>query len=65
MFYIENFALRLLFCIGTCVIAVVLGGFVKAQFFMHEPFVFDVFKHVAIPVALGALAAVMWQPRAK
>ncbi|MBQ3300676.1 MAG: hypothetical protein IJH04_00735 [Eggerthellaceae bacterium] len=65
MFYIENFALRLLFCVGTCVVAVILVGFVRAEFFAHEPFVLDVFKHIAFPVALGLLATFMWKPRAK
>ena len=65
MFYIENFALRLLFCGGTCVLAVVLASYVRAEFFLHQPFVFDIVRHVAFPVALGALAAFMWKPRAK
>lgn len=65
MFYIENFALRLLFCVGTCVAAVVLVTFIRAQFFTHEPYVFDVVKHALVPGALGLLAAFMWKPRAK
>ena len=65
MFYIENFALRLLFCVGTCVAAVLLVSYIRAEFFAHEPYVFDVVKHVAFPAALGVLAAFMWKPRKK
>lgn len=65
VFYIENFALRLLFCVGTCVAAVVLVTFIKAEFISHEPYVFDVVKCVLFPAALGVLAAFMWKPRKK
>ena len=65
MFYIENFALRLLFCVVTCVAAVILATFVRAQFIAHEPYVFDFVKCLVFPTALGVLAAFMWKPRAK
>lgn len=65
MFYIENFALRLLFCVGTCVAAVILVTFVRAQFIAHEPYVFDFVKCLVFPTALGVLAAFMWKPRTK
>ena len=63
-FYIENFALRLLFCIVTCVAATNLGLFIRASFVAHEPFMFDFVKGLLMPGALGAVAAVMWKPRA-
>ena len=65
MFYIENFALRLLFCVGTCVVAVILVTFIKANFIAHEPYVFDVLKFVLFPAALGVLATFMWKPKQK
>ena len=63
--YIENFALRLLFCVGSCVAAVLLVGYIKAELIEHVPFTLDVVKHIAMPAALGTLAAFMWRPRAK
>lgn len=65
MFYIENFALRLVFCVVTCVVAVIAATFVRAEFFLHEPYVFDALKCIVFPTALGVLAAFMWKPRQK
>ena len=62
MFYIENFALRLLFCIGTTLAAVLLVVFVKSSA-AGVPFALDIIKHVVTPIALGTLAAVMWKPK--
>lgn len=64
-FYIESFALRLLFCIATCVAATNLGLFIRASFIAHEPFTFDVVKGLLMPLALGVLAAFMWKPQEK
>ena len=64
-FYIENFALRLLFCIATCVVATNLAIFVRDTFFAHEPFMFDFVKGLLMPLTLGVVAAFMWKPREK
>ena len=60
-FYIENFALRLLFCIATCVAATNLARFIKASFIAHEPFTFSFVSGLLLPLALGVSAAFMWK----
>ena len=64
-FYIENFALRLLFCIATCVVATNLAIFIRDSFIAHVPFTFDVVKGLVLPLALGMSAAYMWKPQKK
>lgn len=64
-FYIENFALRLLFCIVTCVAATNLGLFVRASFITHEPFTFNLVNGLLMPLLLGVVAAFMWKPQEK
>ena len=64
-FYIENFALRLLFCIATCVAATNLALFIKASFIAHEPFTFNFANGLLLPLALGMSAAYMWKPQKK
>ena len=64
MFYIENFALRLLFCVGTLLIVVLAVGFIRASA-AGMPFVLDPLKHIVLPVALGVLTTFMWKPRQK
>ena len=64
MFYIENFALRLLFCVGTLIIVVLAAGFIRAVA-AGAPFVFEPLKHVVLPIALGVLTTFMWKPRQK
>lgn len=61
MFYIDNFALRILFCVGTAVLASLLGAFVRAEFIVHEAMVIDTFKNLVLPVALGLFAGVIWK----
>ena len=65
MFYIDNFALRIIFCVVTTVLAATLGSFVRAEFIVHQAFVFDVVKNLAIPAMLGALAGFLWKKPAK
>ncbi len=60
MFYIENVALRLLFCVGTLFIVVLAAGFIKASA-AGMPFVFE----PMFPIALGVLTTFMWKPRQK
>lgn len=64
MFYIENFALRLLFCVGTCLAAVLIASFIRFSA-AGQPFVFDPMRHLLMPLALGGLAAFMWKPSQK
>ena len=64
MFYIENVALRLLFCVGTLLIVVLAAGFIKASA-AGMPFVFEPLKHLVMPIALGVLTTFMWKPRQK
>ena len=64
MFYIENVALRLLFCVGTLFIVVLAAGFIKASA-AGMPFVFEPLKHLVMPIALGVLTTFMWKPRQK
>ena len=64
MFYIENFALRLLFCIGTCIAAVLLVLFI-ISIVTSQPLVIDPLRHILLPGAFGLLAAFMWKPSEK
>ena len=64
MFYIENFALRLLFCVGTCIVAVLIVVFIMSAV-SGNPFVLDPVKHLLVPGALGLLASFMWKPAKK
>ena len=64
MFYIENFALRLLFCVGTVLVAVLAAGFIRAAA-AGVPFVLEPLKHVVLPIALGVVTTFMWKPSRK
>ena len=65
MFYIENFALRLLFCVGTLIVVILAIGFIRASA-AGTPFVLDPLKHLALPTGLGVVTAFMWKkPSAK
>ena len=61
MFYIQNFALRLLFCVGTLLVVVLVAGFIKASV-AGMPFVLDPLKHLVLPIALGVVTSFMWRP---
>ena len=64
MFYIENFALRLLFCVVTLVVVVLAVGFIRASA-AGMPFVFDPLKHLVLPVALGVVTTFLGKPSQK
>ena len=64
MFYIENFALRLLFCVGTVLVVVLAAGFIRASV-AGVPFVLEPLKHLVFPIALGVLTTFMWKPSRK
>ena len=64
MFYIQNFALRLLFCVGTLFIVVLAAGYIKASV-AGVPFVLEPLKHLVFPIALGVLTTLMWKPSRK
>jgi hypothetical protein len=61
MFYIENVALRLLFCVGTVLVVVLAVGFFRASA-AGVPFVLDPLKHLVLPIALGVVTTFMWKP---
>ena len=61
MFYIENFALRLLFCVGTLLVVVLAIGLIRASA-AGVPFVLEPLKHVVLPIALGVVTTFMWKP---
>ena len=64
MFYIENFALRLLALVAVCLAVVNLTIFIKCSV-AGDPFSFDVVKNLGFPLFLGVVGAVMWKPRQK
>ena len=64
MFYIENIALRLLFCVGTLLVVVLAVGFIRASA-AGVPFVLEPLKHVLLPIALGVVTTFMWKPSRK
>ena len=64
MFYIEDVALRLLFCVGTVLVVVLAVGFFRASA-AGVPFVLDPLKHLVLPIALGVVTTFMWKPRQK
>ena len=64
MFYTENFALRLLFCVGTVLVVVLAAGFIRASV-AGVPFVLEPLKHLVFPIALGVLTTFMWKPSRK
>ena len=61
-FYIENFALRLVFCIVGMFALWNLGSFVGATFIRHEPFTFGA-SNVIIPIVTGVAEAFVWKPK--
>ena len=59
-FYIENFALRLIFCI-VAMFAIWIGlQFLMDTFIHHEPFALGVLDYI-IPLALGVVQAFTWK----
>lgn len=64
MFYIENFALRLLFLLVTNLGAVNLAIFIKCSL-AGDPFSFSVVKNILFPLFLTAVSIVFWKPREK
>ena len=64
MFYIENFALRLLFLLAVSLAAVNLAIFVKCTA-VGDPFSFDVVKNLGFPVFLTVVSMAFWKPRQK
>ena len=62
-FYIENFFLRLLFCIFLAVAAANLGIYVREVVISHGTYAFDLIRGLLFPTALGVLAAIMWRPK--
>ena len=63
-FYIQNFALRLLFCIAIAAAAANLGIYVRDVVLSHGTFGFDLVRSVLLPLGLGTMAALLWKPKA-
>ena len=64
MFYIQNTALRLLFCVGTLLVVVLAIGLIRASA-ADMPFVLNPLKHLVFPIALGVVTTFLWKPREK
>ncbi|MBR3159724.1 MAG: hypothetical protein IKG18_11090 [Atopobiaceae bacterium] len=63
-FYIENFALRLIFCI-VGMFALWFGlQFIKCNLILHEPMTFGAFD-IVIPLVGGIAEALTWKPKDK
>ena len=60
-FFIENFFLRLLFCIFVAVAAANLGIYVREVVISHGAYAFDLIRGLLFPTGLGVLAALMWR----
>lgn len=62
-FYIENFFLRILFCVVT-MLAVFIGiSYIKNVVIGHGTFELDIFRHVIGPVLCGVTEAIVWKPK--
>ena len=61
-FYIENFVLRLLFCI-VGMFAIWRGAkYLSRTFILHEPFTFGVID-VLVPLVTGVIETFSWKPK--
>ena len=61
-FYIENFALRLVFCI-VGMYAIWIGiQFVMDTVIFHDPFRLDIIDYI-VPAILGVIEAFAWKPK--
>lgn len=58
--YIDNFVLRVVFCIVICIAATNLGMFTRDVIINHGPFVFDALKGLLFPTGLGVITGIMW-----
>ena len=63
-FYIENFVLRILFCIVGFIALWFATKFITRNFIFHEEFNVGVMDFI-IPVALGVVESVIWKPKNK
>lgn len=62
-FFIDNFFLRLLFCIFLAVAAANLGIYVREVVFSHGTYTFELIRGLLFPLGLGVLAALLWKPK--
>lgn len=61
-FYIENFVLRLIFCVVGIVALWVAVRYIRDVIIFHESFSMGVLDF-AIPVACGVVEAFVWKPK--
>lgn len=61
-FYIENFALRLIFCVVGMFALWVAVQFLADKFIFHEEFNLGV-KDYVIPIVMGVVQAFVWKPK--
>lgn len=61
-FYIENFVLRLIFCVVGLVILWIAVQYIKDVIIFHEAFSLGVFDFV-VPVVCGVVEAFVWKPK--
>lgn len=60
-FYIENFVLRILFCVVGFYAIWFLIDFIKSMV-THEPFTIGLYDAV-VPGVLGVIEAFLWKPK--
>ena len=61
-FYIENFALRVIFCV-VVLAAITMGvSYLMSTFVWHEPFTFKI-TNTIVPIACGVYWAMTWKPK--
>ena len=63
-FYIENFALRILFCVVGFFALWFATKFVTTNLIFHEEFKVGVMDLI-LPAVLGVIEAVIWKPKNK
>ena len=61
-FYIENFALRIIFCV-VCFYAIWFTiNFVVSQFIQHSPMHVGIID-IVVPLVCGIMQAYQWKPK--
>ena len=61
--YPENFAVRLLFCVGVTIAVWALMDFIWAAVITHEPFTFAIVRNLVAPAVVGVVWAFTWKPK--
>ena len=61
-FYIENFVLRLLFCIVGMYVVWIAIQYIMDTLIFHEPFGLGLIDYV-VPAIMGVIEAISWKPK--